>query len=277
MKFYLTLIFLWLAVPAWAAPLRVVVATPPQAFVIGQIGGGLVQIQTLVGRGQDPHDFEPTPRQIMPLGQAVIMFTTGLPFEKRLVGQIKARNKNLRIVDLTLGLPLHTAADGDIDPHIWLSPPLLQIQAATIAKSLAEADCKNAPVYKRNLAAFSKKLHKIDRRLRTLLRPYVGRSFYVFHPAFGYFGAAYGLRQKTVETGGSRPGPRQLARLIGQARADKVRIIFTQPQFDVRSAAVVAAAINGTVVSLNPLAKNVLKNFIKIGRALKGALKNGKK
>jgi len=65
--------------------------------------------------------------------------------------------------------------------------------------------------------------------------------------------------------------------LIGQARADKVRIIFTQPQFDVRSAAVVAAAINGTVVSLNPLAKNVLKNFIKIGRALKGALKNGKK
>jgi zinc transport system substrate-binding protein len=274
-KLILPFMFLWLAAPVWAAPLRVVVATPPHAFVIDRIGGSLVRVQTLVGKGQDPHDFEPSPKQIMRLDQAAIMFTAGLPFERRLAGQLKARNKNLRLVDLTRGLPLQTAADGDIDPHIWLSPPLLKIQAATIANALAEADPKDAPVYRRNLAVFSKKLQKINRRIWILLRPYAGRAFYVFHPAFAYFGAAYGLRQKAVEMGGSRPGPRQLARLIRQARADRVRIIFTQPQFDARSADVVAAAIKGTVVSLNPLAANVFKNFMKIAHALQGALKNG--
>ncbi|NOX26125.1 MAG: zinc ABC transporter solute-binding protein [Deltaproteobacteria bacterium] len=277
MKFYLTFILLWLAAPVWAAPLRVVVATPPQAFVIRRIGGTLVRVQVLINKGQEPQDFEPTPRQIMNLGQAKILFTTGLPFERRLVGQIKARNHNLLIVDLTSGLPLRTAADGDIDPHIWLSPPLLTIQAATIARTLAAIDPRNSPIYKGNLVVIRKELQKVDRRIRVLLRPYAGRSFYVFHPAFGYFGAAYNLRQQAVEMGGSRPGPRRLARLIKQARADKVRIIFTQPQFDTRSAAVVAAAINGTVVPLNPLAANVLKNFMKIAGALKEALKNDKK
>jgi len=277
MKYCLTFILLCLAIPAWADPLRIVVATPPHAFVINKIGGALVDVQTLVDKGQDPHDFEPTPKQIMPLDQAAIMFTAGLPFETRLAGQLKSRNQNLLIVDLTQDLPLRTAADGDIDPHIWLSPPLLKIQAATIARSLAEADPGNSPIYKRNLAIFSNKLQKIDKRIRVLLQPYAGRSFYVFHPAFGYFGSAYGLRQKAVEMGGSRPGPRQLARLIKEARAEKVHIIFTQPQFDQRSATVVASAINGTVMPLNPLAANVLGNFMKIARALQDSLKNGKK
>jgi zinc transport system substrate-binding protein len=277
MKYFLTIIFCCLSLPAWASPLLVVTSTPPHAYVIARIGGSMVHVQTLVDKGQDPHDFEPTPKQIMNLDRAAIMFTAGLPFERRLAAQLKSRSKNLRVVDLTSGLPVRKAGDGDIDPHIWLSPPLLKIQAAAIANTLAEADPVNAASYKRNLAVFSKELQKIDTRIATLLRPYAGRTFFVFHPAFGYFGAAYDLRQKAVEMGGSRPGPRQLARLIKQAKADDVRVIFSQPQFDQRSAAVIATAINGTVVALDPLAYNILDNFMKIAQALEDALDNDKK
>ncbi len=269
---YLCLIFLWLVTPVWSAPLRVVVSTPPHAFVTGRIGASLVRVQILIDKGQDPHTFEPTPKQIMNLDKAAIMFIAGLPFEHRLVGQIKARNKDLRIVDLIKGLPVRKDEDGDMDPHTWLSPPLLNMQAEAIAKSLIEIDPGHAQIYNRNLTIFSKELQAVDNRIRVLLRPYAGRSFYVFHPAFGYFGAAYGLLQKSVEMGGSRPGPRRLARLIRQAKADKVHIIFTQPQFDQRSAAVVASAINGTVMPLDPMAYNVLDNFMKIAQALEGAL-----
>lgn len=272
-KVCLLFVLFWAASPVWAATLRITVSTPPHAFVTSEIGGPFVQVQTLIDKGQDPHTFAPTPKQIMDLDQAAIMFTTGLPFEKPLVSQIRARNKKLLIVDLTRGLPTHTDADGDIDPHVWLSPPLLKIQAAVIAGTLSKADPAHAGEYKHNLARFTKALQKIDQRIKILLRPFAGRSFYVFHPAFSYFGTAYGLRQKAVEIGGGSPSPRQLARLIQQARADKVRIIFTAPQFDQRSAAVVAAAINGTVMPLNPLAHDVLKNFTKIARALETALK----
>jgi len=271
--FWLTFVLFWPVSSVWAVPLRIVTSTPPHAFVTNEIGGAFVKVQALIDNGQDPHTFTPTPKQIMNLDQAAILFTTGLPFERPLVRQIKDRNKQLLIVDLTKGVPTHNDEDGDLDPHIWLSPPLLKIQAATIAETLSGADPAHAEVYKRNLAGFITALQKVDQRIRTMLRPFAGRSFYVFHPAFSYFGAAYGLHQKAVEVGGGSPSPRQLAQLIQRAKADKVRIIFTQPQFDQRSAAVVAAAINGTVMSLDPMAYDVLKNFTKIARALEEALK----
>ena len=54
----------------------------------------------------------------------------------------------------------------------------------------------------------------------------------MFHPAFGYFADAYGLKQKSVETEGKAPTPRQLRRWCKQARAEGVKVIFLQPQFE---------------------------------------------
>ena len=45
-----------------------------------------------------------------------------------------------------------------------------------------------------------------------MLAPYRGHSFYVFHPGFGYFADAYGLRQEAVEAGGHSPTPPDFAR-----------------------------------------------------------------
>ena len=84
---------------------------------------------------------------------------------------------------------------------------------------------------------------------------------WLFHPAFGYFAQAYGLEQQAVEVAGKTPTPRQLTGLIRKAKADGVTLIFVQPQFDQRSAAVVAKAIGGAVVPMDPLAKDVLANL----------------
>ncbi len=105
-------------------------------------------------------------------------------------------------------------------------------------------------------------------RLRNELLPYKGKTFYVFHPAFGYFAAAFGLKQRAVEAGGRSPSPRQLAALIEQARKEKVRIIFVQPQFDQKGAEAIARAIDGTVINLDPLAYDVLGNFSRIAESL---------
>ena len=83
----------------------------------------------------------------------------------------------------------------------------------------------------------------------------------VFHPAFGYFTDTYDLVQEAVEIEGKSPRPRQLANLIGQARKDGVKVIFVQPQFDPRSAETIARAVGGRVVSIDPLAENILQNI----------------
>src|SRR5512140_3522486 len=73
------------AVPA----LRVVVSILPQVDFVQRIGGGLVAVEPLVGAGQSPHTYEPTPRQLDALAQARIYFTIGIDFEIPLVPRVQ--------------------------------------------------------------------------------------------------------------------------------------------------------------------------------------------
>ncbi len=93
------------------------------------------------------------------------------------------------------------------------------------------------------------------------MAPYRGQAFYVFHPAFGYFADTYGLRQESVEVEGKPPTPRQVFDLIRKARADHVKIIFLQPQFNQQIAASIAQAIGGAVMPMDDLAYDVVANL----------------
>ncbi|MBA7538439.1 High-affinity zinc uptake system protein ZnuA [subsurface metagenome] len=146
------------------------------------------------------------------------------------------------------------------------------IIAANIHNALAEADPGNADEYKMNLGLLLRDLSALDNKINRLLQPLQGRDFFVFHPSFGYFAHDYGLNQVAVEIEGKSPTPRQIEYLIEQAQAAGVKIIFVQPQFDPRSSSVIADSIQGTVISLNPLAYDLIENFedmaVKIEKAL---------
>ena len=99
------------------------------------------------------------------------------------------------------------------------------------------------------------------------------KKFFVFHPAFGYFARAYGLEQVAVETGGREPSPKQLATLINQAKHEKVKVIFVQPQFSSKTARTIAKAISGVVIPIDPIDKDYLKNLETISEKINEALK----
>jgi len=137
-------------------------------------------------------------------------------------------------------------------PHVWLSPPNLSRMAEIMAKAMSDADPDHAAIYRENLKQTVATLQQLHHELSLELAPFRGTSFYVFHPSFGYFAKEYGLRQAAVEVSGKSPTPKQLSALIARARQDRVRIIFVQPQFDSRSAAAVARAIDGVVEPRRP-------------------------
>lgn len=149
---------------------------------------------------------------------------------------------------------------------------LLMIQAQHITKALCEADPSGAETYRANLQSLKIRLEQADTEIAEMLAPYAGRAFYVFHPAFGHFAHAYGLRQIPVEIEGKSPSPRQLLALVEQARADQVKVLFVQPQFDQRSAQSVASAIGGSVVAIDPLRKDVVANLKDMATALQQGL-----
>lgn len=273
----LLLLLLLLPAAATARPMEVFVSIAPQQFIVDRIGGPLVKSHLLVDKGQDPHFFEPSPRRLMELGRARLYFTVGLEFERQLAARLGKSFAGLRFVAMDKGihkLPMSSSDEegkmhrGDKDPHIWLSPLLVSKMAGNTADALAEEDPAHAATYRRRLRKLRQDLLAVQSRLRKELLPYKGRTFYVFHPAFGYFAAAFGLRQRAVEEGGHSPSPRQLAALIEQARREQVRIIFVQPEFDQKGAEAIARAIGGTVIDLDPLAYDVLGNFSRIAASL---------
>ncbi len=274
-------------------PLTVAVTIPPQAELVEQIAGDRVRIEIAVPPGQDPHSFSPSPRQVMSLGRASLFFRIGMPLEEQLLPKLTGSRRTMTVVDTTAGMQRRTFAGhegqgcdghhhhdahghghdcqahaGRPDPHVWLSPRLLSGQAGRICDALCKADPAGAELYRANLRKLQARLDEVEAEMTEKLKPYRGRAFYVFHPAFGYFADACGLRQVAVEVEGKSPSPRQLRTLIAQARAEEVKVIFVQPQFDQRSAEAVAAAIGGSVVVIDPLRRDVVDNLVEIAAQL---------
>lgn len=267
--------------PPEGGRLRVFVSILPQAFIVDQIAGGAVDVSVLVGPGQSPAFFEPSPQQMAELERADIYLRIGVPFESQLVDKIARLWPELGVVDTRRGIDLveadHHHGGGhdhgnEPDPHIWMDPGLVKIQAATVGEALIRLDSARADMYRSNLAAFTARLDSLDRELAGMLAPYRGERLYVFHPAFGYFARAYGLVQVPIEIEGKEPGSRRLAEFIERARAERVKIIFVQKQFSTRSAETIARAIGGTVVTIDPLAYDYSINLRTMAEDLLRAL-----
>jgi len=256
--------------------LRVYVSILPQRYFVERIGGAHVHVDVLVGPGHSPATYEPTPKQMARMGRAGIYFRIGTPFEKGFVRKISDLFPDLDIVDMQRGIPLlyfegsHEASVPD--PHTWLDPKRVKLQATIIYDALRRLDPAHDDVFKHNLHRFHADLDALDARITAALAAYKGRSIYVFHPAFGYFCDSYGLTQVAIETEGKQPSPKQLARVIRTAQTEKVKIIFVQPQFARRDAQALAQAIKGAVVPINPLPENYVEDMEALARAIEDGL-----
>lgn len=264
--------------------LRVFVSIPPQAFFVERIGGERVEVEVLLAPGQSPATYEVTPQQMARLSKADLFFSIGVPFEKQLLKQIARSLGELDIVYTGEGIELRPISGhrhegevhtGALDPHIWLDPKLVKVQADHIASALSALDPTNEESYRRNISGFLAELDSVDLAIRELLTPLRNRTIHVFHPAYGYFTDAYGLRQEAIEIEGREPSARELARIIEEAKGNGVKTLFVQPQFSRKQAQVIATEIGGEVVVLDPLAGDYMNNLWDIATKIATALGEG--
>ena len=256
------------------------VSIAPQAFFAEKVGGDRVSVHVLLPAGKSPATYAPTPAQVTKLTRSLLLFRVGVPFETALLHGLEQSGKDLHIIDTRKGITLRKI-DGEahahddhgkgethdlhetegFDPHIWPDPLLVKMQAATMRDALTAVDPEGAVNYQKNCRLFEEELEDLDARIREVLAPVKGYSLLVFHPSFGYFAEAYGLRQVAVEKAGKSPKGKQLSGLIKMAKNENVRVIFVQPQFDRHAAEKIAAAINGAVVPLDPMSRDYIRNL----------------
>jgi zinc transport system substrate-binding protein len=307
---FISMLFTFLGNGFATEKLPVFVSIAPQKYFVQQIGKELVDVQVMVEPGADPHTFEPKPQQMVAISNAKLYFAVGTEFEEANLDKITSTNPNLKVIHTDHGIEKiamaahHHHHDGHekkhhesdhnhekgehhkktehdkdhheqtgLDPHIWLSPPLVKIQTRTILAALQKADPAHRKVYEANFKIFTGQIDKLDADLKKTFAGKAGLQFMVFHPAWGYFAHAYGLKQVPIEFEGKDPKPAQLQALIQHAKEDGIKVIFVQPQFSSKSAELIAQEIGGQVAFANPLAEDWMANLREVANKFQSALK----
>jgi len=122
-----------------------------------------------------------------------------------------------------------------------------------------------------NLEIFLNSVKQTDSQIKEILSTLkVSRTFMVFHPSWGYFAKEYNLTQIAVEVEGKSPKPRELVKLINGAEEQKVKAIFTQPEFSDSSAKIIANELHIPVIKVSPMAPNWSENLINIAKTIAG-------
>jgi len=284
----ITLIFLLLTSYIFSN-INAVVSILPEKTFVKAIGGDKVNVSLMVQPGDSPHSYEPKPSQMVEIAKADLYFAIDVEFENAWLPKFQSLNPKMQVIDLAENIikiqmqEVHEEEgkeedhsghghehEGD-DPHIWTDPANVKIIGQNIYDALIKKDPAHMDYYKRNLELFLSSVDETDRKIKDILSSVAdGEKFMVFHPSWGYFAKAYHLTQVAVEVEGKEPKPKELILLLKEAKEEKVKAIFTQPEFSDTVALVIAKELQIPVIKASPLVADWSENLIKIANTIAG-------
>lgn len=237
----------------------------PLQYVAQQVGGDLVDVQSLTPPGAEPHDLELSPAQVDEVGRADLVVYLA-DFQAAVDDAVDA-NPPAHVVDAAQDTELHAAEHseehaeddehdhGTLDPHFWLDPTRLPAVADDVAAQLAEVDPDNADTYTANAAAFAQQMADLDQRYVDGLATCESRTIVTTHEAFSYLAERYDLEQvgiSGVDPEGE-PSPARLAE-VGQVVQDEgVSTIFFETLASPKVAETLADELGVDTAVLDPL------------------------
>ena len=124
-----------------------------------------------------------------------------------------------------------------------------------MADRLSQIDPDNADAYAANAERLRARIAEADRAARARLAPVADRPFLVFHDAYQYLEAHYGLNAVGAITlsPDRRPGARRLIEIRARIEAAGEPCLFREPQFAPDLVETVAEGTGARVATLDPL------------------------
>jgi zinc/manganese transport system substrate-binding protein len=241
----------------------VVVSTTIWGDVVKNIVGDKADVEVLVPIGLDPHDFQPSSRQIAALQTADLVVVNGLGLEQAFLDVVESAVSDGAVV-LEVGRyvepfefgdpgqPCDPAADaGSCDPHVWLDPVRVSMGVDEIVVAL-ETVVPDVD-WSSEASSYLAELGDADAAIAAMLDvvPTDARVLVTNHDAFSYFAERYGFRiAATVIPGGTTlgsPSSAELAELVETMRAEDINVIFAETTAPSVLADAVAAEVGGPV------------------------------
>lgn len=149
----------------------------------------------------------------------------------------------------------HDHRPGSLDAHLWLLPANALVIAERMAEDLAAADPANAEQYHANTAIFAQRIAALDAHLKQRFAKVQNKPFFVFHEAYDYFEAAYGLRHAGVFSAGgeAQPGARHVAAMRERLQQAGPSCVFSEPPARPRLAETLTAGLPVKMAELDVL------------------------
>ncbi len=252
-----------------AAVLRVVTTIPDLADFTREIGGKLVEVESIATGVEDTHAVPVKPSHATKLNRADLVISMGLDMEHAFLPSLTEASHNPRIqpgkpgyLETSRGItPLEvpktlTKAEGDQhaqgNPHYNLDPVLGRVIVRNICDGLCRCDPKNETAYRAGCDAYLARLDAKIAAWQKLAAPLKGAKFVSYHNHWPYFAARYGMTCiGTIELRpGVEPTARHIIDLVEQMKADQVKLVVREPQFSEKTPNQIAAQAGAKVVKL---------------------------
>lgn len=247
--------------------LRIAASFYPLAELARQVGGDRVEVINMTPAGVEPHDYEPTPRDIIKIRSAkVFLFNGGNTdaWAEKIQEDLKKRGVEVVNMSETLAKSgellkgqevVEESEKAGFDPHFWLDPVLMQKQAIVVRDVLIKVDPGNAEYYTKTAADYLTQLAALDQKYREGLAHCQIRDVITSHAAFGYLARRYNLNMIYISglSPDEEPSPRRIADIARLARQKNIEYIFFEPLTSPKLAQTIAQEVGAKTLVFNPL------------------------
>lgn len=267
------------------AKIKVIATIYPVYEFTKQVGGDKIDLSMLIPPGAEPHDWEPTAKEMAQIKAAKLFFYHGAGLEpvdkltnKETLGDTKAVEISKGLVNTDKSHEAedshkHEADEGhkhkhESDAHLWLDPVYAQQEVSAIAEALASIDPANAEYYKNNAARYLGEIAQLDQDYKNTLAGVARRDIITSHAAFGYLAKRYNLKEVSIMglSPDAEPTPDKLAKVVTFCRENNVKYIFFETLVSPKLSQTIARETNTQLLVLNPI-ENLTAEEMKQGKS----------
>lgn len=236
--------------PSTSGPAHVVATTTQLADFSAQIVGEAGQVTSLIRPNQTAHNFDPTARDLVDVGEANALVVNGLGLEPWLEGVEEASGFGGTLVTASADVPLL----GD-DPHVWTSPANARLMVANITEGLIAARPDLADIFEANARGYEAQLEELDAWAREAIDsvPKDRRILVTNHDALAYFVDEFGITFLGSILPGlddnAEPSAADVDALVADLKSSGATAIFSENTVSPKLATAIAAEAGVRVYS----------------------------
>ncbi|MHC5228475.1 metal ABC transporter substrate-binding protein [Enterococcus sp. LJL99] len=249
--------------------IKVVTTFYPMYDFTKNIVGDLGDVELLIPAGTEPHDYEPSAKDIAKITDSDVFVYNSLELETWVKDVLEnVDQKKVTVVDASQNITLmdgavhededeeeHEGHEHELDPHVWLDPVLAKKEVETIRDALIKRYPEHKETFEKNATTYLEKLTELDQEYQAAFKEAKNKTFVTQHAAFGYLAKQYGLTQESIAgiSPDQEPSPSRLAELKKYIEANHVSVIYFETTASSKVAKTLAKETGVELAVLNPL------------------------